>query len=80
MPKLHRLDKLPKRKVTIDDLLDRNELVDALAELVGEKDNMDEFVGLWVADGKINWITSGMTIARLNYLLDICKLSLLGEE
>ena len=79
MPKIRRLDNLPKRKVTVDDILDRNELVDALEELISERDNMEEFVGLWVADGHINWITSGLSISRLNYLLDKCKMSLMEE-
>lgn len=80
MPKLRRLDKLPRRKVTVDDLLDRNDLVDALDDLVEEKGNMDEFIGLWITDGTIYWSTSPMTKARMNYLLDMCKTSLLEDK
>ena len=80
MPRLKRLDRLPKRKVTVDDLLGRSDLVDAMNEFVEERDNMEEFVGLWVADGRILWITSNMSISRMNYLLDMCKQSLLEDK
>ena len=79
-PRILNLSKSPRRKVTIDNLLGRDGLVSALDELNEERDSMDELVGLWVSGGIIYWVTSGMSVSRLNYLLDVCKQSLLEDD
>lgn len=78
--KVRRLDKLPKRQVTVDDILDRSDVVDAIQDVLDERDNIDEFIGITVTDGSVCWRISSMSVARLDYLLDVVKNCILKDD
>ncbi len=80
MPKIRRLDKLPKRKVTIDELLDRDEIISAIDDVIADKDDMDEFMGIYVKDGSIYWRCSGLSVSRQIYLMEGVRFSLLDNR
>jgi len=74
--RLQRFDKLPKRRVTIDELLDRvdiQEIKDEVATL-----DTDELFVFYVKDGVVYWL-SNMITSRIIYQFECIKLALLGE-
>lgn len=81
MPKIRNLAKLPKRKVTVDDLLDRQGFADVIDEIIEDKDNMSCLLGIWITqDGKLCWHGTHMSKAYMVYLLDITKADLLDWD
>lgn len=80
MPKLKRLDKLPKRKVTIDEVLDREDVTAAVADTVEAAPDMDEFFAISVQGGDVCWRHSGLRESRLIYLLELVKKAILDKE
>ena len=80
MAKVRKLDKLPKRKVTIDDILDRGEIAAAVADTVEAAPNMDEFFAIYVQGDEICWRHSGLRTSRLVYLLELVKKAILEAE
>jgi len=73
MPKIRRLDKLPKRKVTIDEILDLTDKQEIIDILIENKDKIGEILVIYTIDGEINWTSNGMVTSRFNYLLDRVK-------
>ena len=80
MPKIRRLDKLPKRKVTIEELLDREETTDAFEDALAVKDDIGDLLIIWSDDGHITWRTNGLKISRTIYLMELIKNRMLSED
>ena len=80
MTKIRRLDKLPKRKVTVDDLLDRDNITRAIDGIAEEVPDIDEFIGIFTRDGNICWRSSGLPVSRTIYLMEMVKNILLNEQ
>jgi hypothetical protein len=75
--KIRRLDKLPKRKVTVDELLDRADIQEIKEEL--QTLDTDELLVIYSQGEKISW-RSNMTISRLVYLIEVIKKALLEDD
>lgn len=67
---VRRLDKLPKRKVTVDEILERSDLVESLADI--ESSDPDNFLIMWVENGEFYWRTN-MTKASIVYYVELMK-------
>jgi len=82
VPKVRRLEKLPKRKVTIDDLLELDTIRGILAELDTEKADIDELVVVYSKrdSSHFSLITNGLPESRLIYMLEAIKYTLLGDK
>jgi hypothetical protein len=78
--KIRRLDKLPKRKVTIEELLDLIDTHDAVDILLSEKDTLDELLVIYTKEHEINWVTNGMTSSRMLWIIETVKTALLNER
>ncbi len=78
--KIRNLDKLPKRKVTIDELLGLDEIKDILDELLAE--NMSEVIVIWSKEGEpfFSFRSNGIALSRLVYILESVKLSLFNGD
>ena len=63
------LSKLPKRKVSVDDLLGFDNINDLIAWVNEEKPNILEAVVILSLDGQIAWKSTGLPLSRLIYLL-----------
>lgn len=79
---IKRLDKLPKRKVTINELLDISDLVtmvDDIAKLAGD---IEELVIVYTLKSgtTVNWKANGIPESRAMYLLELIKHSMLHPE
>ena len=80
MPKVRRLDKLPKRKVTIEEILDREEITDTFEDAISDKDAIGDLLIIW-SDGKsITWRTNDLSIGRIIYLMELIKNRILSED
>ncbi len=64
-----RLDKLPKRKVTVDEILGRDEISDIISDMKEYEAEIEDIVVIW-SDGKnIQW-HSNVCLSRLLLLLE----------
>ena len=82
MPKVKRLDKMPKRKVTVDDLLDTIDTTEIISNLSEWKQDIDEVLVVFTKrdENFISWRTNGMSIERQVYFLECIKYALLNKE
>ena len=76
-----RLDKLPKRKVTVDELIYRSDIIDVISDLYERRETIkDELLAMWNdEDGFLHYTYTG-TKSRLLWLLEKVKLEILGED
>ncbi len=75
-----RLDKLPKRKITVDELLGRQDITKILTETLEKRNDIDELLVIYTDNGKgINWCSSKAATSRLIYVMEIVKRALLDE-
>lgn len=82
MPKIRKLDKLPKRKVTVDDLLGLDDVNDVIQGIIENRFDIDEVVVIYTLkkeDG-FHWHTNGMYNSRLIYMFESIKQDLLNPK
>ena len=79
--KVKNLAKLPKRKVTIDDLLDVSDISEAAAELDKNKYELDEFFLITCKGDDVSWRGNARK-SRTIYLMELVKKAILedGED
>uniref|UniRef100_A0A6M3KBY5 Uncharacterized protein n=1 Tax=viral metagenome TaxID=1070528 RepID=A0A6M3KBY5_9ZZZZ len=81
--KPRKLDNLPKRKVTVDDLLEVDEVNSVLKDIVDEKYDIDELIVIYSkkrCEG-FTYITNGMHHSRIVYMFEAVKQTLFrGDE
>ena len=81
MGKVRSLKNLPKRKVTIEDILWRDDLDSAMQDTL---DDMDGFTELLIIgtnqEGEICWRHSSMALSRLIYVMKVVENALLNKE
>ncbi len=85
--KIKSLSKLPKRKVTISEILGRDEIVKILDEMSECSADIEELIIIYTTKNKdnincentVNWGTSTMKMSRIIYCLESMKYSLLAE-
>ena len=80
--KVKNLSKLPKRKVTVDDLLGADRVVDTLEEIYEERHDLDEFIIIHTSrkHSGIAYQTNGMAESRIIYFLEAAKYSILDGD
>lgn len=78
MPNIKRLDKLPKRKVTVSQLLETEEINSTLNDFYECAQEADEFIGICCKDNRINW-TYNASLSRQLWLLERVKYCILQE-
>lgn len=80
MNKIRNLSKLPKRKVTVDELLELDNINDLLTHINNVKADISELVIIYTTGTNILWNTAGTTASRLIYLLEHTKLLALNKD
>ncbi len=81
MSKVRDLSKMPKRKVTVEDVLHREDIESVLADMVKDKEEYNEILAIaGRSDGTIMWRHSGMTTSRMIYFMELLKTILLEEK
>jgi hypothetical protein len=78
--KIRRLDKLPKRKVTVDELLDLADIQDIVNEILAARDEINDLFVIYTKGDQIYWMSNGMKLSRSVYLLEVAKKGLLSEH
>lgn len=80
MKRVRSLEKLPKRKVTVDDILGCEDIMSVIGDL--EKDHLDfnEILVIASTEDGLQWRHSGMSLSRLIYVMEKVKSSLLLED
>jgi hypothetical protein len=74
---VRRLDKLPKRKVTMDEILERSDLVESLSDI--EQSDPEQFLLLYVKDGEM-FYRSNMTNAAVVYHCELMKKVIYADD
>ncbi len=79
--RVRNLNKLPKRKVTVDDLLGFDTIVDIAGDLVDDKENIEELVVIFTHRGEnsVSWYGNGLSKSRISWLMDCVKCGLMGD-
>ena len=75
---IKKLDKLPKRKVTVDELIHADDIVDLLQGIYENRTKIDQFVLIYTDDDAQSHQYWHGTTERLLYCLEQMKLKLLG--
>ena len=75
-----KLSKLPKRKVTVGDLLVRVDVDEALGEVMGRRERLKEviIIGMREDDMMDIWV-SKLRLDRIVFLLEVAKAEMLDE-
>lgn len=80
MHRIKSLGKLPKRKITIDNLLAKDDTITAINNFLEERDNIEDLLIIFSKDDHIQWITNGLTISQQVYLCEVLKHALFEGE
>ena len=80
--KVRRLDKMPKRKVTVDDLLGLDTVKGIIGDLDADKADIDELVVIYSKrNGKnFTFMINGLPESRVVYMCEMVKYTLLKED
>ncbi len=80
--KVRRLDKLPKRKVTVDDLLGLDTIKNIISDLDAGKSNIDELLVIYSErDGTaFTYMVNGQAPSRIVYMLECIKRDVLENK
>jgi len=78
--KVRRLDKLPKRCVTVDDLLERDGVNECLSFLDEAKNDIYDLLYIYSDGENLLWGSNGLTVGRLVSMLEAIKFSILHTE
>lgn len=77
MPRIRRLDKLPRRKVTIDELIGLSDVGEVVDNILEDKSEIKELYAIWTIEGEIRQSWCGLTPARRLWLLERVKHNLM---
>ncbi len=81
MTKIKNLERMPRRKVTIDDVLWRDDIDSTIKDVIEGKENFTELICIGVtSDNKIWWRHSGMLESRIIYVTEVVKHCVLGRD
>ncbi len=77
--KVRRLDKMPKRKVTIDDLLVLDTVKEIIGDLDADKSDIEELVVIFSKrnDKNFTFMINGLPESRVVYMCEMVKYTLL---
>ena len=76
--KIKNLSNLPKRKVTVEDILYREDIEVVLADINKDKESYTELLAITACDdGTIQWRHSNLPDSRMIYMMEIVKKDLL---
>ncbi len=76
---LKRLDKLPKRKVTVDELLDLDDLNQLVSRLIEMKTELLNVIVCYEkTDGSVGYLSSRVNKGTAIYILEQAKLDIMG--
>jgi len=80
--KVRNLSKLPRRRVTVDDVLGTDDVVTLISELSENRHIMDELVVIYKLRDMnfFHFLTNGMPESRLVYVIDSVKHSILSGD
>ena len=78
--KIKNISKLPKRKVTMEELLGKEEIKDVFDDVLDERDKTEEVLFIWGNGKYIQWRSSGLSISRQIYIMEMVKYTLMKEE
>jgi hypothetical protein len=77
---IKKLSKLPKRKITIDELLEADDITDLLAELYEKRHEVDQFILIYVErNGDQHNYWNGMK-SKLVYSIEFAKHIMFSEQ
>ncbi|KKN21271.1 hypothetical protein LCGC14_0927020 [marine sediment metagenome] len=78
--KVKNLNKLPKRKITVNDIIISEDIKDAVDDFNDMKSSFRELLFISVDDeGFVCWRHSDMSLSRMIYVMEIVKKNLLEE-
>ncbi len=81
MKKVRNLSKMPTRKVTIDDVLFRDDIDSVLSDINEDKEDFEELLVIALnKDDEVMWRHSGLKLSRIIYLMELVKNCLLNEK
>ena len=82
MTAIRNLSKLPKRKVTVDELLGYDNIIGMASELIEEADNIEELIIIKTLKNTdiITYETNGLMRSKILWLLESIKQLLLERE
>lgn len=73
-----RMDRLPKRKITVDELLDRDALNDIINEIIENRSSIEDIIVIWT-DGDNIHRRSNAEVGRVIGLLEATKFDVMHE-
>jgi len=76
--KVRRLDKLPKRKVTVDESLGLSDIQGILDDV--PKGEIDELLVIYTSKDSFYWVANGISLSRVLWLIESVKHGLLGDK
>jgi len=76
--KVRRLDKLPKRKVTVDEILGLSDIQGILDDV--PKGEIDELLVIYTSKDSFYWVANGISPSRVLWLIESMKHGLLGDK
>ena len=78
MPNVRKLDKLPKRKVTVDDLLELDDVNDVIQNIIANRFDIEELAVVYTLKNEsgFHWHTNGMYDSRIMYMFESVKMDL----
>ena len=79
MPRIRRLDKLPRRKVTIDELLELSDIQETFDAALADKDKLNELLIIWTTEGQIHRAWYNLTASRTLWILERVRHDLMVE-
>ena len=80
MNKIKNLGKMPKRKVTIDDVLWRDDIDSTIKDVIEKREDFTELLCIGVTNDEIWWRHSNMLESRIVYLAEVVKNCILNKE
>lgn len=76
------LSKLPKRKVTVDDLLGFDTIVDIAGDIVDDKENIEELLVIYthLDDDSVFYSANKVSSSRMVWLMERVKHGIMKDE
>ena len=77
--RIRRLDKLPKRKVTVDDILELSDIQETFDVALTDRDRIEGLLIIWTTEGETHRAWYNLTKARQLWLLERIRHDLMIE-
>ena len=76
------LSKLPKRKVTIDELLSLDTIVDIAGDIIDDKNDIEELLVIYTHwdDDSVFYSVNGVSKSRMSWLMECVKHGLMKDR